>query len=347
MTRDEFADRYKLLQPLATGDGSSYAAEYRDAGQAVLVHFLPTDADAATAVLDLIEGLPPAERAAIIETPTVETSTVVVTKPIELHGSFEQWLRSRRREPSSSVSASAVFPAPPPAPDPSAGEFTQLFRAGDEVPPPGAAPRLPEPASAAAPPQPARVIPSGSFTALFQPPAPPAPAASDPVPPTATAPAIPIRRLRVPTAVPPPPQDAPPPSPLSPGPDQATLPPVPLMPGPDLAPPRLNVPGATQPHAPSTPVVPRPHQGFVLPTMVAPPSASPRPAPHAAAVSSDYTRIHKGAREAAQLEPPAPPAPAEPSAPAGARSYLPLLILLNVVLIVGTALVVYFALKHR
>jgi hypothetical protein len=343
MTRDEFADRYKLLHALATSDGSTYAAEYRDGGQPVLVHFLSPDADAGRAVLDLIEGLPPAERTAIIETPMVETSTVVVSKPIELHGSFEQWLRSRR-EPSDSVSASAVVPAPPPAP--SAGEFTQLFRAGDEVPSAGAAAPPPTAAPAAPLSGSGPAIPSDSFTAVFQPQAPPAAPRAEPLSPTATAPAIPIREVRVPTAVASPPPATAPSSHPPPVPDEAVVPAVPLMRSPDLAPPRFQQ-GATQPHAPASPVVPRPHQGFVLPTMVPPPSASAQPGAQPAPVSSDYTRILKGARESAPPEPPpALPVPAPPAS-AEVKSYLPLLILLNVVLIVGTALVVYFALKHR
>jgi len=346
MTRNEFADRYKLLQPLATGDGSSYAAEHREGGRPVLVHFLPPDEGAAATVLALIEGLPAADRARILETPAVETSTVVVTAPIELQGSFEQWLRSRGREPSS-PSASAVFPAPPPAPMPSAGEFTQLFRAGDEAPPPRAT-AAPSPAAAPPAPEAAPAVPAGSFTALFRPPAPAAPTMPEPASPTATAPAIPIRKLRVPTAAPSPLPDVPPPSSLPAGSDRPAVPPAPLTRSPDLAPPRFNMPGASQPAVPATPQVPRPHQGYVLPTMAAPPSASPQPVPPAAVVSSDYTRILKGARETAPPEPPpASPAPAEAPAPAGVRSYLPLFILLNAVLILGLALVVYFALKRR
>jgi hypothetical protein len=93
----------------------------------------------------------------------------------------------------------------------------------------------------------------------------------------------------------------------------------------------------------------RPHQGFVLPTMAAPDPLRPPMGPPPPPASSDYTRILKGVPGApAPRDLPPPPAPAQTEVKGpGGTSYLPLWILLNVVVILAVALVVYVALRRH
>lgn len=341
MTRDEFSAKYKLLKQIDGGDGRSYTAEHRPTGRAVLVHFLPADSPSSRALPELIGRLGPRDASKITDTLSVDGSPVVVSEFIETQGSFERWLQVRSGTPVAPPdSASSVIPSA--APRRGGGEFTQLFRGhADSEPSRGVAdldspPRHDPPAPAA----------PGSFTAMFQRQGEAGSPAEVPLP-TPAGPSVPIRSLRVAPPVTPP--VAPPARPR-------VEPPIPAQgfdPPPAYAlPPAVVLP---PPLFPSSVVIPppgppRPNRGFVLPTMVAP-AVRPGPAtpPPPRLGPSDYTRILGGASELRDPSIPEPAPEPESSAPPAPprRSYLALWLLLNVVLILATGLVVYFALKRR
>jgi hypothetical protein len=347
MTRDEFSAKYKLLKQIDGGDGRSYTAEHRPTGRAVMVHFLPGDSTSAAELPGLIARLGPRDGAKITDTLSVDDSVVVVSEFIETSGSFAQWLRGRAGHPTPPASASSVIPSS--ASPPREGEFTHLFRHSDDEPMPGpgagtSQPRLESPAPS-----------PGSFTELFQPLAESGMAAAPP-PPQAAGPSVPVRSVRVPTpatperaTVAPPISGSPIPAALGPG-ESRDPPPVPVLRPADVPSPAI-VPGPPllSSLAGIPPAGPRePNRGFVLPTMAAPgPPAAPAPPPAFRQGPSDYTRILGGAsdfRDAPPVLQAASPPASSPGPPA--KSFWPLWLLLNVVLILATGLVVYFALKH-
>jgi hypothetical protein len=322
MTTDEFNARYKLLKQIAHGEGRSFTAQECASERAVLVHFLteeghPPDATVAT----LIDRLSPRDRSKILEILAVNLSTVVVTQFLEDFESFGTWLRSRLAAPPE--------PAPEPSPQspPPLGEFTKLFEppadsAASAPPPP--VPSMPAPSMPAAS-MSSPESPQGSFTELFR--TPPEPKASPyPIPAPATPP-VEIRsvRMRLGEPMPPPRPAAPLPSwPASFEPPQAPPLPKPMLPSRRAGEPIVKPPPREQ-----------------LP----PPSPLP-----GWSGESDYTR---------QLRPAPPPGPADPAPPVvaplpsaepaagGTRSLVPLLLVLNIVVIIATGLILYFALKRR
>jgi Wiskott-Aldrich syndrome protein len=258
---------------------------------------------------------------------TVDGSLVVVTQFLEAFETFEGWLRSRADTPDEPA---ATPPPPAPAP-PSGGEFTQLFRPiGDSAatpkgetappaPPIRAAAAAPPPRPPAQPPPPPPPSGGPNFTEMFRGPAGPAPASkrsdSEPGP-------LPIISLRLPSrpvfsgAEPPP---APPK--LTPNLEAAAPPPEPL----DL--PRLGNYLLDAPE-PASPVQP----------------ASPA---WGAGAASEFTRQLSRSPQMSPVTPEViggpepPPAMAQP-----ARSYVPLLLALNLVVIIALGLILYFALRR-
>jgi hypothetical protein len=361
MTTDELDNRYKLLKQITTSDGRSFTAQECATGRAVLVHFLSPASSTSRSLATLIERLPPRERARILEVMTVDESTVVVTQFLEGFQGFDAWLHGRR----------APLPARPSDPQPAApaGEFTRLFDAGalpsdsaspapDSPPaalssdraeegrftnlfrPPAESNTAPFPAPPPpAPPPGAQPAGHGSFTELFRP---PRPSKTDPVPsPAGPAAPVELRSVRIPLGPPAQPRPAAPATPMVP-PGAEPQHPLPL-PRPVLPVPRLG---------------PRPGEPIIRPP-VRDAIAAPPPV-HGGAGESDYTRLLRPAPSptaAAPVSagparlagsPAAPVAPAPPAAPPEpARSIVPLLLILNILVVIATGVILFFALKRR
>jgi hypothetical protein len=369
MTTDEFNARYTLLKPIAHGKSRSFTAQEVGSGRAVMVHFLTEDRHPpGSAIAGLVERLPAPHRAQVLKILTVNLSTAVVTEPLDAFDSFDAWLQSRLAE----------IPAPPPAPAPVArppetGEFTSLFQPPVALPTPPAAP-VPAPAPAL-PPRPAAAgkAPGGSFTELFQPPSTslptPAPAPAAPPPPARPARPPAPRAHETPAGgftelfQAPPEQKShpfPAPSPAAPPVEMrsirlpksepASRPAAPLAP---LAPPPIVAPPLPSPVLPAPLPLPRAGEPIVrLPQRDQ--LAAPAPLPGWSG-ESDYTRQLRPAPPpdpVAPVVPAAPPPDAakKPEAPAGAegsRSLVPILLVINILVIIATGLVLYFALKRR
>ena len=308
MKSEEFGVRYRLLKVLSDGPVRSYTAEQRGSGRVVLVHVVEDAlSDLSVELSDLVRRLEPADRAKVLEVVTVGPSVAFVTQVIPGNQGFEEWVRAK--------AATARPPREMPArPAPPPGEFTAMFKSPEAEPLP---PVVPPPAPPAAPDQaPAR---GGSFTDLFRAPAAhPTPAPEIPPPPPAAAvtPAAPVKVVSLRVTPPPPPV--------------AAQPPV-KVPTPDL--------GRAGPPIAATPPVAR--QGALFTPEQPPP---PTRQPEVWSGPSDYTRQ---LNSAAEPPPPAPEVPPEAPVPAeGRRSLVPLLLGLNLVVIVVTGLVVYFALRR-
>ncbi len=325
-------------------------------------------------------GVPPlpAAPAASSASPASASSVIPAAEPVG--GEFTKLFRSAEESPMGREPDRAPPELKPAAPSAS-GSFTALFQpgqiraAGADKPldASGVIKSAREPAAPAAPAAPADPPPAtppapGSFTDLFH--SSGAPGATVPPPPGGSAgPSVPMRSLRVST---PGSADSPPASsaPLAPPLMGAAAPPAPPLPPPRMgaAPPPapLAAPVMHSPDLPAAPPLPAAggaNRGYVLPTMIAPePHAGPMPHPAARPGRSDFTRIVSGRAilgdapaappppfppAAAAAPPPAPAAPSPPSPPEAAKgSYLPLIIVLNVVLILAVGLVLYFALKR-
>lgn len=313
MTTDEFNTKYTLLKQIAHVKGRSFTAQECASGRAVLVHFTVDDGLApGTTVATLIDRLTPRDRSKILEILAVNLSTVVVTQFLEDFESFGAWLESRLAGPSA--------PAPSSQPLSPAGEFTKLFE------PPAVSPPTP-PAPAVAAPEGA---PRGSFTDLFRPPEPKANSCPIPAP---AAPPVEILSVRIPLGQPAVPRPAAP-RPAAPMPSwpmpfqepQAPPPPSPVLPPPIMRPRQ------------GEPIV-KPPQRDLLPV--------PAPLPGWAG-ESDYTRQLRPVQGPSDPAPPAAaPEPAPESSGGGSRSLLPLLLVLNIVVIIATGLILYFALKRN
>jgi hypothetical protein len=324
MTSDEFKSKYRLLKQIAAGGGRTYTAQHCATGRAVLVHFADEELTRAEGTLGaLLFRLNPRDRSKVLETMTVDRSLVVVTQFLENFETFEAWLRSRTDTPEA---LNEALPTPTPTPR-AAGDFTQLFRPIGDSPAPGnaeAATPAPLPDLAAAPaPRPPVFQPperppaTPNFTELFRGPAEPAPASrrsdSEPGP-------LPIISLRLPSR------------------------PVLSGPEPPLAPPKLtpNLEAAAPPPEP----LDLPRLGNFL--LDAPEPASPaQPAPLAWGAASEFTRQLNRSPQVSSVTPEVV-AGAEPSPPLArpTRSYVPLLLALNLVLIVAVGLILYFALRR-
>jgi hypothetical protein len=342
MTSEEFDSKYRLLKQIAGGRWRTFTAEQRSSGRAVLAHFVDQVAWGGEASLfPLIEQLNPRDRSKVLETMTVGGSLVCLTDVLDGFESFESWLRSR--------SAASPEPAPPaaPAPAPPAGlgEFTQLFRGHSEELPPSPPP-APEPA------KPRSVEPaSAGFTDLFR--APPAPL---PTPPPAPRPVSPPPGLdsalpppRLDSVLPPPRLDSALPPPRQ---DPAAPPPLRVVglrfgsqvEGPPR-PPKPNFDGTFEPPpAAPVPVEPRlPNELFPIDQGPAPMPAVPPPIWSG---PSEFTRQMERSPSISAVVPAAVPA-SEPEPPPEKKSYVPLLLALNLIVIVATGLIVYFALRRR
>jgi hypothetical protein len=331
MTSDEFDSKYRLLKQIAGGRWRTFTAEHRLSRRAVLAHFVDqAAADGGASLLSQIEQLKPIDRSKLLETMTVGGSLVFVTEVLD-GLDFESWLRSKTSTAPDSVPQ--IPPASPPPAPATHGEFTQLFRPVEygDTPLPGAAPadasgvfgghQPPPPAAPAEKraPEPAGAAPGASFTELFR----------------ASASAKPAERSVKPA-------------------DRL-----------DQAPPPIRVVGLRVPAGrESVPPPPKPNFGGGLDTPLAAPEpieprlprdpylaesgpASPLPPPPQPvwAGPSDFSRQLE--RLPVSSEVPAAAASPQPSAPPAAKpSYVPLLLVLNLVVIIATGLVVYFALKR-
>lgn len=322
MTRDEFSSRYSLLKTRGDGPGRSYTAEHRSSGRLVQVHFIEGgQAGPGAELLRLVERLAPADRTKVLETLTVDDSIAFVTESLPGGQEFEPWLRS---------AAGVGGPAAASPASPAAGEFTALFRAGDQAAPTSAPP---PPAAPAAP-----AAGGSSFTEMFrapvgQPTPPPAPAQGA----GSTAPPVRVVGLRVPTPPAPIRQEAAgqPARQEPPGQGPALPVPTPHL-GPGAAP-------STPAPPPLEPPAPRP-AALYAPGPAAPPPLQPGPW----SGPSDFTRQ---LNPAAQFTGPVPVLPGPPdagTAPPEHRktSYLPLFVALNLAFIIITGLVLYFALRR-
>lgn len=355
MTTDEFNTRYTLLKQIAHGTSRSFTAQERASGRAVLAHFFTEDGTPpGSAVAGLVERLAPSDRSKVLEILAVNLSTVVVTQVLEDFRGFERWLQGRSGNPS------PPDPVPPPQRPSPAGEFTRLFEQ-----PAGPSPAQPVPMPAQHVPMPAQHVPrpapaagpQGSFTELFKSPSegrtPPRPGS------TPGAPPVEILSVRLPLGERPPPRPpAPEPSwpasfdPPKPAPLQSPFLQSPVLQRPALQSPMLQGPILGGPESPPRPVLPGaprlppPGEAIVKapPREVLPP---PSPLPGWGG-ESDYTRQLRGISTPADPIPPVtPPVPA-PEVPAGqSRSLVPLLLVLNIVVIIATGLIVYFALKRH
>ena len=316
MTRDELDARYRLLKEIVAGkSGRTFTAEHRASRRAVLVHFLDEEVSASGRQWSaLLSQLTPKDQAKILETMRVDRSLVVVTQVLDGFETLESWLRSR----------AASQPSPPSVsvpPTPSAGEFTQLFQGWNE---PGTATSIvPAATQDQSPPHPRqpgpgrRPAPSpGDFTDLFRGPgaelsAPkPSDAAVAPVTPTVNVP-IPSPLLK---------QQQPRPPIVSPnlgggeGEGQARPVPAPIL--------RREIANPQEsPPAPSSP----------------PPKSGP----------SEFTRqLRRITRRSTVAH--TSPENAKPAEPGTSErpSLIPLLLGLNLIVIIATGLILYFALKR-
>jgi hypothetical protein len=328
MTSDEFNSHYKLLKQMALKEGRSYTAEHLPSGRAVLVHILDeAQFGGASRLSALIERLPPRERSRVLETVTVDHSLVVITQFLPAFEGFERWLR-----------ASTSDPAPPPAaaPGPSPemhGDFTRLFRSAEDnpAPPPDRGPIVNEELSPAPP--------GGSkFTDLFR--APARPPSSAPDPNSATIPPVRMVGVRLPPLSEPAPAQQGPPR-LMPNIQTPSEPPTP-PPAPPRLVPHLEGTGSPPPE-PDLAGWPRPDEVVIR---AGEPPAAPLPPPSWKG-PSEYTRLFGSVPEpSGELAQVADVAEPHEEAPERKRSYLPLFLVLNVVFILATGLVVYFALRR-
>jgi hypothetical protein len=255
----------------------------------------------------LIERLPPRDRAKVLDSLTVDESLVFVTQVLEGFQSFEGWLRGRALGATDPLAR----PAHPKAQGSAGGEFTELFR-----PPERPQPTANESEPVEIPPEKA----PGGFTELFS--APPVRPGAAPRPPVPSAPPVRVVELRLPT-----PKQAV---------DREPAPP-PLRP---------NLAGGTQPSAPPVaPPAPRVPGDQIIAAPDLQPVSPPSPAWSG---PSDFTRqLERGPHLGADVPPVL--SPPEPSDQPDARkvSVLPLLLATNVITMLVTGLIVYFAFGRR
>jgi hypothetical protein len=310
------------------------------------------------------QAMPTGERTTEVEVvsePNVETSSVTAELQPE---PAEALMQAEATQPL------AVEPGPQPdEPRAQPGEFTRLFGA---VAPsePTAAPSAPPTAPTATPSAPPPSAPS-EFTRLFGAPQVPM-SVHTPAPPHTLPPALP--------SIPPPPV-APPPAPLPPPPfvgggaERATSilnvsapqpqPPSPQSITPPVTSPSVLPPPIMPPPPAAMPMTPLPAMSpsaipSLAPATPPPAGAPPAAIPHASFQGpSEYTRVLAGSALPGAMVPPSPapvptppgvattPTPAQqPAQPATAKSYLPLILTLNVVVLAALALVLYFAFKR-
>jgi hypothetical protein len=339
MTSDEFNSKYRLLKQISGKGGRSYTAEHRASGRAVLVHILEESQVGGLAGLDaLLQRLPPRDQPRVLDRMAVDRSLAVVTQFLQGFDSFESWLRDRTSAPPSRPLTAADLPPE------HQGEFTRLFRSSEEAPPPpserpGTGPeRAPAPAA-----------PEGSkFTDLFRAGAEPPPRAQGPPPDRATMPPAPegsqFTDLFRAGAEPPPQTPGPP--------DRATIPPLrmvglrmalppePDSPAPELPRLRPNFGGSPEPDMQAE--TPRPGDIVIR----NPEPFDEAPPPPSWEGPSEFTR------QLGSLPPPTggleavPRSAPQEDSPDEKRSYLPLILVLNLVFILGTGVIVYFLLKR-
>jgi hypothetical protein len=241
---------------------------------------------------------------------SVDGSTVIVTQVLEGFQSLDGWVRGKVP----TTTEPARDEGPTAAQVPAGGGFTELFR------PPG------RPAPAVEAPPPARSSdPSPGFTELFAAPprsaTPPAPSPPAPPPRTPVSSVPPVRMvdLRVPQ-----PRRF----------EGGEAPPPPLRPN-------LSGGGGASPPVPTPPPVRASEEPLIS---APPPRPITPPPPPAWSGPSDFTRQlergpHLGSDAPSVLEPPPPPEPP----PARSGSIVPLLVATNLISMLVTALIVYFA----
>jgi hypothetical protein len=318
MTTEEFNARYKLLKQITQGPGRSFTAQEVASGRAVLVHFLAEGLiPPGGQFRDLMNQLASRDRSKVLDILSVGPSTVVVTQFLEDFETFELWLQSRLGGGRPPVAA-------PDAPAP-IGDFTKLFQQSAD-------------AESGFPPTPPVVRPPrDSFTELFK--TPPEPMAQPRPLPSPATPPVEILRVRLPAG-----DSAPPvaPSPALPMPSWPGSfdPPKAAAPLPPLPSPVLG--SQSPPPIPAPPIIRTPALGPLPP---------PPPVPGWSG-ESDYTRQLSSAPPPVEPAPPLPsPAPLDAAAgtkqaPAvGSQSIVPLLLVLNIIVIIATGVIVYFALK--
>lgn len=337
MTSDEFTSEYKLLKQIAGKGGRSYTAEHLASGRAVLVHILEdSQVGGASGLSALLERLSPRDKSRVLSTMTVDQSLVVVTQFLQGFDGFEGWLRAKTSGPAA--------PPPPPSglPQEFHGEFTRLFRSSEDAPAPpaGRTPAGPASDTTLSPPA------GSNFTDLFRAPAGTPPPAQGPD--RATIPPVRMVGVRVPLPSEPSSVDPEPPR-LTPNLGPSREPASQTEPGP----PRL-----TPNFGPSREPPPPPDMvaGWPQPDEVIIRTGEPAPPPVIPATSwggpSEFTRqlgsVPQPPVSQFSGELPQVAGISEPNEASAERkrSYLPLFLVLNLVFIMATGLVVYFALRR-
>lgn len=149
-----FNSQYELLDPVPGAVVKTYNARQFGSGRAIMIHVLPTDAEA---LLRQVALLGPETGAQILDRGLKDGATYIVTVPLPSGVSFEDWLAQSAtaadphrelgaRTGKWDVSALRVkldvppaAPTPPPVPAAEPGEFTRMFQS--PAPPPTAAVR--------------------------------------------------------------------------------------------------------------------------------------------------------------------------------------------------------------
>jgi hypothetical protein len=124
MTREAFASRYELLQPLVMSEAKSYLARQRLTQRVVVAHFV--DRGAAPnrlAVLSLLDRLEGPRIETVLNRVHIEDSTVIVTNFLYGFGTFRAWFESLLLAQSGASATPSTPAATPPT-----GSFTQVFR---------------------------------------------------------------------------------------------------------------------------------------------------------------------------------------------------------------------------
>lgn len=306
MTRDEFSQRYRLVEQLTSGEVASHRALDSE-GKPVMLHMFGGANRTTEAVASMLAHLRSGESLKVREVIEVEGSVVAVTEAIAPFTSFEAWITA-----SGDQEAAPPGGEPAPADAHQPGPFRIIFRGlvppdAPAVQPPDARPAVGQagtpPVLPTAAPQDAETIvrPAPQLDAAptqpeAQPepvPPPPAPASSAP---STVGPPEPQPEVQ---AAAPPEAASDPPAPVRPATPSVSLPgaplyvPAPTLPYPQPAPP-LAPPTTAQPEVPSAP---------------APPESPSGPAPQEEPPVGEYTR------RSAALDPGQPPgsSPAPPS----------------------------------
>lgn len=306
MTSDEFNSQFRLLKQISAKGGRSYTAEDRGSGRAVLVHILEEDQVGGLAGVDALLEKLPARDKPRVLDRMLVDQTVVVVTQF-LQG-FESF-EGWLQGRTSAAPARPLTSSDPPLKD--QGDFTRLFRSSGEGSPasPGRPPPVPEAAPAPAAP------PGSKFTDLFRAPVKPAPPGED-----SSGRAMPPVRM-VGLRVPPQPGSASPPPPELPR----------------LRPDFGGTPETVQPDA----GLPRSRD-----VVIRNPEPFDQPPPRPGQGPSEFTRQLGRFSETGEFSETAAPSEPDEKPADQKRSYLPLILVLNLIFILATGVIVYFLLKR-